>query len=985
MTDASDDDISLTSTVPSPPKENYYVDTIHAERQTSHGIEYLVGWEDYPIERSSWETASQFDDDQTLLDWDEKKREILAGRRPEFDLTDFNKRILKAEQVHQERKRRRHAKRERLAKERLEQPNTESSIDFKGFDDAARLCPQAADVHSNKGINRSQIVPGRSQLYGDGPARPHLVGFGTGLGGQIRARPRRSYDFDPAATPKRFKNLSTKNRCQKARAYEPAPDISKLELIRPSMWPSTSAAHGARPGPQPITTINGPQLGESLTKKCNGASGIDMSVSQPQTPLLTDSHSPKHASPDTCDPDYLPDLSLDLDLPQRRPGPKAIWIKRGNYFVNPGELLCTLYYGPDKKEIGETRLCGLDTIRRNRFMRTKKGRQLEIWFQYLCNLTDYNILCQKTTNEKFWNGWIEGFDESEPGIYKFGEELKRRNLVAICIPEIKNHDVLLAYPPTSEDFGFLNGQFSGPSNVFLHTAVRSPLGPIQYVFGNQNRLKHGHLTEVNTWAVNSSQSNPTILANKQLEDLENSSEQVVRNKDNEPLIVQAPNASKGLISHSGTITITPQTTKITSRDSIPTHQKIPPDTDPMDIDQSLQDPMTAASSAKTQPTLATQLAVNLVSLFEERFGMTFDTLATVAEKGRLAGSFCVLSPLGSGGIEQQCQLLVEFLKAHRTDKYKAIIYSNHTDDDWEKFTQAKSGVVLIHEDFLDYYKLPNLYKICRQTFSFWSFSLTRESGDDRPHFQRMLPIGGVALITEDFMLHDPKSTVVILSWFAEYAKSRYPGTWKLMFRPDILNWLLRQVDTVENSKYLWLAMYHLILQIIACGDTKTGDMLTGAETGYTSSPIISPSKLPLYGSRTENDNPDIPKGLTQTERNADHLIEFFAGWALVNCYQFRKFYALTSVGPFQRWDEWQHLEIRVDSAAFMKSLEIDYTMHWEKLKHSIATSKSHSEMRPQPPFTPQTPKAGSSSESAASNVPFSYCPPTILQYPQPYQ
>lgn len=66
----------------------------------------------------------------------------------------------------------------------------------------------------------------------------------------------------------------------------------------------------------------------------------------------------------------------------------------------------------------------------------------------------------------------------------------------------------------------------------------------------------------------------------------------------------------------------------------------------------------------------------------------------------------------------------------------------------------------------------------------------------------MFQTGGVILITADYMLSDPRGTVVVLSWFEDYAKSRYPGTWKLMLRPDVLNWLQKQIEVAGNSSYL---------------------------------------------------------------------------------------------------------------------------------------------------------------------------------------
>lgn len=72
-------------------------------------------------------------------------------------------------------------------------------------------------------------------------------------------------------------------------------------------------------------------------------------------------------------------------------------------------------------------------------------------------------------------------------------------------------------------------------------------------------------------------------------------------------------------------------------------------------------------------------------------------------------------------------------------------------------------------------------------------------------------------------------------------------------------------------------------------------------------PFISPRFLPDYGSRTEDAHENIPKGLSQEERNADHLIENFAGWAMMNCDKYRRFIALTHCKLQPRWDQWYHV------------------------------------------------------------------------------
>lgn len=71
---------------------------------------------------------------------------------------------------------------------------------------------------------------------------------------------------------------------------------------------------------------------------------------------------------------------------------------------------------------------------------------------------------------------------------------------------------------------------------------------------------------------------------------------------------------------------------------------------------------------------------------------------------------------------------------------------------------------------------------------------------ERPtHLQRIFPHGGVILLTEDLFLYDQDCVVVILAWFEDYVRRRTPGSWKIMFRPDILNWLLKKAGEFETK------------------------------------------------------------------------------------------------------------------------------------------------------------------------------------------
>jgi chromo domain-containing protein 1 len=39
------------------------------------------------------------------------------------------------------------------------------------------------------------------------------------------------------------------------------------------------------------------------------------------------------------------------------------------------------------------------------------------------------------------------------------------------------------------------------------------------------------------------------------------------------------------------------------------------------------------------------------------------------------------------------------------------------------------------------------------------------------------------------MLHERDAAIIILAWFRDSVNSKFPGTAKMMFRPDVLKWL----------------------------------------------------------------------------------------------------------------------------------------------------------------------------------------------------
>lgn len=147
-------------------------------------------------------------------------------------------------------------------------------------------------------------------------------------------------------------------------------------------------------------------------------------------------------------------------------------------------------------------------------------------------------------------------------------------------------------------------------------------------------------------------------------------------------------------------------------------------------------------------------------------------------------------------------------------------------------------------------------------------------------------------------------------------------------------------------------MHSLIIQLSITEKSSSiadHDLLDGIHDGFSEKRVISP-KIPLYGSRTEDDCPALPKGLTQEQRDTDHLAEFFAGWALVNSHRFRRFVIVTTLKPLKRWDAWNHVDVKESAGDFFRAYGVDYRHHWDFLrnykKQSCASADGKKELLP---------------------------------------
>ncbi|PYH99931.1 hypothetical protein BO71DRAFT_341857 [Aspergillus ellipticus CBS 707.79] len=1074
--DDNDDDISVTSTVASSQASEYEVEAILAEKQFPDGIKYLVKWANYPETRCSWEPTTSFNSDESISGWEQTKADIASGKREGFNVARWDRMMQKIEEDRKKRKHKREVKRKRLGistTETIELAVKRSST--KSDDPSGQSRNDASKVIAQTSMSNSRPQPLRQAAPTKMPvvSRPPLVSFGSGQKPSTTARPKNTQE-----STKWFPHLSTSWKHEKARSREPAPDISQLDLTRPSDWPPRTPLF---PQPKPGSYIS-PYRDEGLNRSVidtsapEDSANLSATIGHSQSTVLasnredyghshrrdelgrghnsdlrhprtksasrhvrpssdgepsqnsqqslfdrafshmeTDTprekvhlHTPHRLRQSTMSessstshsrPTWASESRQDSiipNLPLREAGPLAKTVH--GRFCNPGEVLIHMYYGPDKKMIGAARLCGLGLVTIQKLVQSKNGPWIEIWFQHLCTFEKYQALCDNLLRKKphlptvvnriFCKGWIEGFNDTEADVHNVAKELEQGNLMAIFNPGLATQNVLIAYSPHSPEFRSLSQGFQGQSDASLLLVVRNSLGPLEQLMSKTtDQVSTSHEPEI------CARERP---GQHQADDEEDTS-MTVSHVDQEEMSsredppVRPTEMTKYFSTQESSLVPLDDTVLASQDDTDPLKNNHQEPREPMEMNQR----QFLGPALSEQQLISALATADLKVLFKHSFGVSYEVLVNVnaVDRVQVAEAFFLMFPQGSGALHQEFLTLQAFLKTRNP-----VIYSCYQQDDWEKFARTVTvGVVLFHESFVDFHTLPFFKSLIDKQFNFWSVSLNRplEYADHPCHFQRIFPHGGVLMITEDFMVLEPESVIIILTWFHDWIKRKFPGKWKIMFRPGVLDWVLQQPEPADESRAgIWLTIYRLILQLCtpSAYDTPIGEVLTGSTDEYIESNVISPPTLPNYGSRKEDDSPDIPKGLSQDQRNTDHLIEFFAGWGLVNRHRYRRFVVLTRTKPQPRWEAWQHIEIKWGAKDFMKTFKVDYKHYWAKLASSSTDKSSSTSGEPnvQPAtFTPPTPRApapGAPGFKEVKGPRFDRLPGSAPStYPEPYK
>lgn len=327
---------------------------------------------------------------------------------------------------------------------------------------------------------------------------------------------------------------------------------------------------------------------------------------------------------------------------------------------------------------------------------------------------------------------MEGFDDTEVNIRRAAGSLWQKDQLAIA--RINNNEALLAYPPRSRDFDFLDNHVHEPRG-YLNLTLRTSLGPIDRLWSTRNsqsqprrvnntlKENYAELGGVNapsdpkpsqksivaqesdsqpassrptlkpldtalltpasssrTSATHISDPGPTLPRKNNLSDT----------MDLDPRPNRGPTSSGGLNTAINTPISALNSPVLQSPSESPAmKRKSLPPADPMDLDTPHK-PAAASGNAAVNPSLP---QMDLDRFFRKKFGITFEKLAD--KKAQMETIFYVWFPENSERVQQEKKQVMDFLHKHTS-----LLFSNSVDVHWERFVQivkkrTLQGVVLV--------------------------------------------------------------------------------------------------------------------------------------------------------------------------------------------------------------------------------------------------------------------------------------------------
>ncbi|KAJ6093352.1 hypothetical protein N7486_008641 [Penicillium sp. IBT 16267x] len=725
-------------------------------------------------------------------------------------------------------------------------------------------------------------------------------------------------------------------------SYSPSDSIQRHEQLRSSGTTLPISPSHRHPGVQSLKIA-----------RRNSISGVDRGQLPPPVTAPRPSNQPVISEEEK---DQIAQMPLGI------PDNTAAFV-RGGYFYNrrDHEVLAHVYFGADKKYVGPVRLCGLrphPSVVKELLRNKGKGNDLEMWFKDLCTWDEYEELARDiTVPEKWCNSWMEGFEDTNEALFFMGESLRKENKAAIYYPADVRGLSWIAYSPSSifdRRLTHYLSQVQLSDGAAICLAVTGPLLDFSTLSTRSSRPRQPHASVYSPSINNMNQAPRNSSSNTRPE----RRPWVVTESDRTETRIQDEILNDG------------------GNKPLDTPNDLFVDEGPMSVSSPphVQEPAVLSQKVgginNEQTANPTAIGIAQMLTFFGTLKITVKSLATL-HNGSIADMFYLHFPLENKDASDELQLMELWLNQH-----KANCYTSRDPRSWERFhANCKRGVVIFHESFFEYDSLrPKIRSFqWKDDFNFWSVRLQRplDSPDHRfssesSHIQRLFPSGTVVLLTEDVFL-DMRRAAMIVCWF--YHKHCIsPGTSKLVLWPDVMTQLEKRLDDPLRNK----DDDPYILSIIICIKT-----VNSADPNF---PYFEPNSLSIqhldslnnnvlclpvvgYGQRTGAEHPNIPKDLTQDERNADHLVEAFAGWMQMNATRFRRMAVVTfqsNKALLSRWSAWGHLNVLSGFRAFCRAYNTDESILLDRLQNGLQRNVSSpqvpAETNALTPRTPQTPQ-----------------------------